>query len=126
MNETVISRMTVERNREKNRLKEADRIRKEFAELTRDSIFALHWDEKLMTDISRHTAERLAILVSSYPHCVQGKLVCVATTADGKGATVAEEVINQLQNSNLLHHKFGSLVFDTTASNTGVIKVQLP
>ena len=113
--------MTIERNRDKNRLREAKRIREEFAAKTKDSILALHWDEKLMTDLSRTTAERLAILVSSYPHCVEGKLVCVSTTADGRGSTIADEVVGQLGEQGLQNHKFGSLVFDTTAANTGVI-----
>ena len=118
----VSSRCTLERNRDRNRFREAERIRREFAEKTKNSVLALHWDEKLMTDLSRTTAERLAILVSSHPHCVEGKLVCVSTTADGRGATIADEVVNQLELQGLRDHKFGSLVFDTTAANTGVIK----
>ena len=105
-----------------NRIKEAKRIREEFTTKTKDSILALHWDEKLMTDLSRNKAERLAILVSSFPHCPEGKLIHVSTTADGKGATMADEIVKKIEEYGLGEHKFGSLVFDTTASNTGVRK----
>ena len=50
-----------------------------------------------MTDQSKNTAERLAILVFGYPVCVEGKLINVSTTVNGQGVTIADEVFLKLE-----------------------------
>ena len=75
-----------------------------------------------MTDQSKNTAEGLAIQVSGYPVCVEGKLINVSTTVNGQGVTIADEVFLKLQKYKLSDHRFGSMVFDTPAANTGIHK----
>lgn len=62
----------------------------------------------------------MAILVSGYPHCVEGKIVNLTDIPDGTGKSIAAEIPEQLKKMKLLDKQFGAMIFDTTASNTGV------
>ena len=41
---------------------------------------------------------------------------------NGKGKTMANKIVMELKNAGLFEREYGALVFDTTSSNTGVLK----
>ena len=114
-----LSKSTVRRNRLKNRKTCAKKIIEETSQKSASMILTLHWDGKIMTDLNREVKDRLAILISGYPHFKEGKLISVADISDGKGRTMADKILQELQKADLLHQEYGAIVFDTTFSNTG-------
>ena len=114
-----LSKTSVRRNRIKNRKARAEMIVREMSTKSASMILTLHWDGKIMADLTREVKDRLAISISGYPHFIEGKLITVADITNGKGRTMADKILQELQNADLLHHKYGAIVFDTTSSNTG-------
>ena len=116
----MVSKAAVHRNRNDNWESEGERILKDFAENSKKCVLSLHWDEKIMVDLDKKKAERLAILVSGHPVCTEGKLIHVSTLENGNGVTMADKIYDKLKELELDSHSFGSMVFDTTASNSGI------
>ena len=46
----------------------------------------------------------------------------MADAENSKGRTMADKIIKELRDADLLHKTYGAIVFDTTSSNTGVFK----
>ena len=87
-----LSKSTVRRNRLKNRETSAKKIIEETSQKVASMILTLHWDGKIMTDLNHEVEDRLAILISGYPHFQEGKIITVADISNGKGRTMAGEL----------------------------------
>ena len=87
-----LSKSTVRRNRLKNRETSAKKIIEETSQKAASMILTLHWDGKIMTDLNHEVEDRLAILISGYPHFQEGKIITVADISNGKGRTMAGEL----------------------------------
>ena len=85
---------------------------------------ALHWDGKLMKDVTGKLQEHESVLVSGSPHYLEGKILCVCKllNEDGEptstGEAQAEAVLEQVKAWEV-EENIVALVFDTTASNSG-------
>lgn len=115
-----ISRSTTRRSRMANRLK----ISEDIIDTVRQNppkFGALHWDGKLISDLLGECQERLAILVSGAPEYNEGKLLGVPSLRDSTGKSQADASYDLLDVWELTTN-IVALVFDTTASNSGVHK----
>jgi hypothetical protein len=96
VDDVVLSRSTLRRQRSSLRKKIADDIKETFSN---DSDLTIHWDGKLVPDlIGEANVERLAILVSGEG---KSKLLAVPKLARGTGLQVAEAVVECLENWNI-------------------------
>ena len=108
-----LSKSTVHRHRQRRREEAAKEIKANYN--TTKSV--VHWDGKMLPDVSGKLVDRLPVLVSSL---VDGtiKLLGVPPLTSGSGKAAADAVVDHLK-----LWKCDSLVvgmcFDTTASNTG-------
>lgn len=82
---------------------------------------ALHWDGKLITELLGKSHERLAVLISGAPEYIEGKLLGVPSLQDSKGKSQADASYDLLEVWKLTDN-VAALVFDTTASNSGIYK----
>ncbi|KAG0717582.1 hypothetical protein GWK47_054119 [Chionoecetes opilio] len=84
---------------------------------------ALHWDGKMLRDVLGSdpgtTSETLAVLVSGPPAYPEGKLLGVPVIDSSTGTAQAEASMDLLEPWGLTG-VITALVFDTTASNSGV------
>ena len=109
-----INRASIRRDRIK--------VRENFAKnlhmkLLGDSPLTVHWDGKLMEDLtSKKSVDRLAILVSGQD---VSQLLGVPSIPSGTGISQANAVVDAL-NQWGISNRIVSLSFDTTASNTGI------
>lgn len=112
LSKLVISRTTIRRIRSDNREKTASLIKGSF-----EAKFAtVHWDGKLMKDITGHkTVDRLPILISQESGV---QLLKVPKITNCQGATIAEEIFRTLNEWNAVEN-IVAMSFDTTAANTG-------
>ena len=79
----------------------------------------IHFDGKMLGDLSGEWGERLAVVISGNTEdCRQGKLLSANKISDSKGITQANEVINTLKKWNVSDSVVAQC-FDTTSSNTG-------
>lgn len=115
-----ISRSTTHRSRMCNRQQVAENA---MAEVTQNPplFCALHWDGKLLSDVLGDSYERLAVLLSGAPQYIEGKLLGVPSLVDSKGMTQANATYDLLEVWDI-SDRVAALVFDTTASNSGVHK----
>ena len=74
LDEVILSTDSIERKRKKFRNEICKQAVAGFSDNV-PRLLALHWDSKLMKDISNVTHEIEAILVSGYPYCVEGKII---------------------------------------------------
>ena len=74
LNEVILSKDSIERKRKLFRDEICQQAVTEFSD-NLPRLLALHWDSKLMKDISNITHEIESILVSGYPYCVEGKII---------------------------------------------------
>ena len=120
LNNFDVSRSTTRRNRMANRQKIADDI---IATVRQNPprFGALHWDGKLLSDLLGESKERLAVLVSGAPEYSEGKLLGVPTLLDSTGKSQANASYDLLDVWELTDNVV-ALVFDTTASNSGIHK----
>ena len=122
----ILSRPTLERKRADNRGLVMQQTMLEFKE-KKPKRAALHWDSKLMNDVTGTLQEMESILVSGAPHYKEGKLLSVTKLVDEEGNPTstgeaqADAVIEQIEAWGLKEN-VKALVFDTTASNSGVRK----
>lgn len=113
VNDVVISRSTLQRERKVLRKKIAEDIKQSFSVGTP---LTVHWDGKIMEDLTgNEKTERLPILVSGDGN---SKLLAVPKLTSGKGGEVAKAVVESLYDWNL-QENVQAMCFDTTASNTG-------
>ena len=113
VDDVVLSRSTLQRERTALRKKIAEDIKQSFAT---DVPMTVHWDGKILEDITGcKKTERLPILVSAEGN---SKLLAVPKLCSGKGIDIANAVIESLQDWNL-ENSVQATCFDTTASNTG-------
>lgn len=108
----ALNRSTIKRQREHHRSQLAKALKKEFHA---NVSLVVHWDGKLMADLSgKEHVDRLAVLVSGSG---VSQLLKVGITT-GTGEDQARAVVKTLQEWNLEEHVAG-LSFDTTSSNKG-------
>ena len=87
------------------------------AKFSGDVRLTVHWDGKLMEDLtSKKTVYRLAILVSGQD---KSQLLGVPSISSGTGKSQAHAVVDALQQWGITE-KVVALCFDTTTSNTGI------
>jgi hypothetical protein len=115
-----ISRSTTRRSRMCNRQKIAENVMESVRQHP-PRFGALHWDGKLLKDVLGDSHERLAVLLSGAPEYPEGKLLGVPALLNSKGQTQADATHDLLEAWDLLDNVV-ALVFDTTASNSGVHK----
>src|SRR6218665_909885 len=115
LDDVALSRNTIQRARHETRSVVASEIRTTF---TVDSPVLLHWDGKLLPDISgsKEVVDRVAILVTS-GHLEQ--LLAVPKIGCGTGQQQCDACLCALDDWQLRSKVLG-LVFDTTSSNTGL------
>ena len=124
LSEFKLSRPTLERKRIHNRSVALEQEREEFL-LKMPRYAAAHWDGKLIQDVTGTPQEHEAILVSGSPHYLEGKLLSVTKLVDedgqptSTGEAQALAVLVQLREWGV-DKNIMALVFDTTASNSGV------
>ena len=124
LSQFILSRKTLERKRASNRSVMMQQVMVEFQE-KKPKFAALHWDGKLMKDITGTLKEQESIIVSGAPHYIEGKLLSVSKLEDEEGNPTstgeaqAAAVLDQVDAWGL-RYNVKAFVFDTTASNTGV------
>lgn len=108
-----INRSSVRRDRMKFRKHMANAIKAEFAP---DVPLTIHWDGKLMSDISgKEKVDRLPVLVTGLNI---DKLLGVPKLLGGTGENMAASIFSQIEEWDLNENICGEC-FDTTSSNTG-------
>ena len=80
----------------------------------------IHFDGKIIQYMCGETQDRLAICMS-VPNYIPGQFLASPAISSGTGASMADCINNTVNNFGLTS-KIEALVFDTTASNTGVWK----
>jgi hypothetical protein len=118
LNAFDISRQTTRRSRIANRQKIAEEVIDSIKE-NPPRFAALHWDGKLISDPLGVAGERLAVLVSGAPQYNEGKLLGIPTLADSTGQAQADASYDLLEVWDIVPSVV-ALVFDTTASNSGI------
>jgi len=120
LDEFDISTSTTRRSRMCCRQKLAEEVMDSFRQ--NPPLFAaVHWDGKLLRDLLGESHERLAVLLSGEPEYREGKLLGVPSLTDSKGKTQADATYDLLEAWDICD-RVVALVFDTTASNSGVHK----
>ena len=114
ISETIFSKSTMHRHRQRRRQQAADLIKENYV----PSKSIVHWDGKLLTDVTGVVnVDRLPVLLSSL---VDGttKLLGVPKLASGSGRAAADAVHEHIKSWKCESMVIG-MCFDTTASNTG-------
>ncbi|KAK4871560.1 hypothetical protein RN001_015684 [Aquatica leii] len=110
-----VNRSSIRQYRLKNQKAVAESLKTEFKH---DLPLTIHWDEKLIEDVTGHkSVDRLPILVSG--HGIN-QLLAVPKLKRGTSTACASAVYEAI-NSWGLRDKVKCLCFDTTAVNTGLI-----
>ena len=105
---------SIKRHREKCRAQRAAALKSDFSG---DTPLVVHWDGKLMADLSgKEHIDRLPIIVSGRG---VSQLLKVSKVSGGSGENQSSAVVQCLKEWNLQSHVVG-MCFDTTSSNTGV------
>ncbi|XP_050520208.1 uncharacterized protein LOC126893767 [Daktulosphaira vitifoliae] len=113
----VLNRTSISKQREQFRKKNYIRIKEKFSQLN-DKIVTIHWDTKLLHDISGKSVERLAVIATG---AGTEQLLGVPEIPAATGLEMASAVYDTLESWNLIKN-VQAIGFDTTASNTGRIK----
>lgn len=110
-----ISRSSIRRSRQVHRANISSQLKAEF-NLRKPLV--LHWDGKLMNDLTGDKkVDRLPIIVSG---CGTEQLLCVPKLSSGTGKSMANAMIATLTDWGITDN-IRALSFDTTSSNTGRI-----
>ena len=113
VNTLSISRSSIKRHREEQRAQMAAALKEEF---TGDVPLIVHWDGKLMTDLTgKEHIDRLPVIVTGVG---VSQLLKVSRLPNGTGDKQSTAVVEALQEWNVQDRVVG-MCFDTTASNTG-------
>ena len=122
LNQFSFSRPSLDRKRIHNRSVNTQQEILDF-EQNKPEYAALHWNS--MVDVTGKLQVNEAILISGSPHNLEGKILCVAKLLDendnptSTGEAQAEAVLEQLKVWTA-EDDIVALVYDTTASNSGV------
>lgn len=115
INDFVLSRSSVKRAREMLRKESATSIKSTFSDINLDFV-VIHWDSKILTDITgKSNIDRLPV-VATAPGIEQ--LLGVPSLTSCTGSEVSSAVYDILLEWSL-EDKIQAMVVDTTASNTG-------
>ena len=119
-----LSRPGLERKRVHNRSVLMEQEIEEF-QVKMPARAALHWDGKLIMDVTGVLQENEAILVSGAPHYLEGKILSVSKLVDEEGnptSTGEAQAAAGLEQLKIwgVEKNIVALVFDTTSSNSGV------
>ena len=108
-----VNRSSIQRARQKHREVTSKKLKSEFC---REQTLTLHWDGKLMAEL---TGDKK---VDSLPTVVSGngieQLLCVPKLQAGSGQAIANALYDNVKDWEL-ENCICSICFDTTASNTG-------
>ena len=116
INDLILSVSTIHRARKENRKKLAEKDKQEF---NVDKPLVVHWDGKLLPDVTNVVHEKvdcLAILVTGEN---TEKLLGVPKISKGTREAMAEATAASLAEWEIKEQVIG-MCFDTTSSNTGV------
>lgn len=113
----TLSTSSAWRQRNEQRVKVANKIKQNWE---KPDFAVVHWDSKLIKDLSGRTQERVAVLVSGSPNNPP-KLLGISSIENATGTAQHDAVIELLDEWNVTK-QIVALVFDTTASNTGKYK----
>ena len=118
----IISSSTTRRNRINTRHNLCQSYMNDFKESPPDYC-TQHWDDKLMRNAFGETypVESLAVLVSGTPKFEEGKLLGVSFLESCTGVQQCNATLELIKTWGLIDNIVG-LVFDTTASNSGINK----
>ena len=116
ISETSQSIPTVYRQRKAAVTKTASEIRLNLKKSI-DKFIIVHWDGKILQLMSGKTQDRLAVCIS-IPNENPGQFLASAEIASGSGKNMADAVLKILEEMHLLD-QVQTVVFDTTASNSG-------
>jgi len=112
----AINPASIRRQRMKHRANEAVRLKKEFIEGHHLVSLVVHWDGKLLPNLTgKANVDRLPVLVSGRG---VAQLLAVAKLPTGSGAAQASAVYEALKDWDIAD-KVRAMCFDTTSSNTG-------
>lgn len=122
LDDFAISASTTRRKRINTRYNLSQSYMNDFKEHPPDYC-TLHWDGKLLRDVLGETypVECLSVLVSGAPHYEEGKLLGVPFIESSTGIQQCNATLELIQTWGLTDNIVG-LVFDTTASNSGINK----
>jgi len=112
----VINKTSIRNARATYRQSYDNKVKQNFCNLNVESI-VLHWDTKLLENISGKLVDRLAI-IGTGPNVEQ--LLGVPELCSGTGIEISSAIYDVIEEWSLLN-KVQAFVFDTTASNTGRI-----
>lgn len=116
ISDLALNRSSIRRQRIKTREITAAKLIQSF---NRDAAFVVHWDGKLLPDLTgNEKIDRLPILVSNYG---SSQLLAVPKLKSGTGDAQARAILNTLEHWHI-EDKVQGLCFDTTSSNTGLKK----
>ena len=121
-----LSHSTIRRHRIKNREVICKEARDHFLARMPPRV-VLHWDGKMLKDITGRVNEMEAILLSGYPEFEEGKLIGVIPLVDdegkmsGTGETQCNACLTQVRDWGA-EGAIVALCFDTTSSNTGRLR----
>lgn len=122
LSDFTISTSTARRSRINARYSLSENYMKSFSEKP-PKYLALHWDGKLLKDVlganPGDSVESLAVLVSGSPQYQEGKLLGVPFIESSSGIAQANASMDLLVAWGLTGN-IVALVFDTTASNSGI------
>lgn len=111
--ELNINRSSIRHQRRQHRERHASSLKEE---IMSDGPLIVHWDGKLMMDLTtKEHVDRLPILVSGKS---ESQLLRVAKLPTGSGTNAARAVVDAVQEWGLTNRIVG-MGFDTTAANTG-------
>ena len=113
VNTLNINRNSIQRSRTSHRATQAENLRLEFSSSVP---LTVHWDGKLMEDLTSHEhVDRLPVLISGVG---VEQLLGVPKLSSGTGEAQASAVVGCLEKWGI-EDQVAALCFDTTASNTG-------
>ena len=120
LNDFDMSTTTALRARNNKRVEEQKKF---YSEFKAPKHVVVGWDGKIVRDVlgASGNIEYLAIVLSGAPDCVEGKMIEVEEIEDGSGKSQCDVTLRVVQACGAEENVRG-LVFDTTASNSGVKK----
>ncbi|KAK4024350.1 hypothetical protein OUZ56_009768 [Daphnia magna] len=118
LSDISISKSTAHRQRKRKREEAAKEIYNDWMK-NKPPFLVVHWDSKLIVKQQGQSNERVSILVSGKPYLDTPKLLGVPIISDSTGLSQKNAVSDLLSTWKITESVIG-LVFDTTASNTGI------
>ena len=117
INDFCLSRSSTYRSHIASRLQVSQQIISEFSQ-NPPKYVAIHWDGKLLQNRDGESHEALSIVATGPPNFTNGKLLAIQKLKQASGKAHAEATFEVLDLWELIDN-VTSLVFDTTARNSG-------